>query len=466
MSSQTSAYSGNGRQAFDESIWADVRVTASKTAKKVQFIGGFKHSDAIFRWCDQEAGLKVLGFGCFAISTSADAFQQPLEFVIGGVHVDADDLFTYIKTKLDESLWAMPIGFFALRFDSERDSQSSLWCEWPAAIVQIPEQIIVEKEGRETVDIRFELVSQSHPLANGNNKSVTTRSERQFECTRWSSNQKWDEAEDSTHFQDRVFAVEAACRNELVDKIVLARSASVRCEPQQSFCPQKTYDALVDKHPKTTVFSIRRGSQHFMGATPETLVRVTGYEVTTHALAGTATHDPEAMLVDDKIRREHAYVVGEIQSGLEPLCDALQIEPAPSIRPANHLFHLQTKLVGVPKAGYSIFDFVRALHPTPALCGLPRQDSMSWLRKTEPLDRGFFGGPVGLFDASGQNGTCAVAIRSGLLGLNQAVGFAGAGIVSGSNPVEEWTETEAKLDAFRSALRTMKRPDSEDAVRQ
>tara|TARA_B100001093_G_scaffold361694_3_gene346431 strand:+ start:3735 stop:5057 length:1323 start_codon:yes stop_codon:yes gene_type:complete len=439
-------------------------VTINPNPEKIDLLGDFERSDAVLRWYDQEAGLKLLGFGCFAISTASNAIQDPLEFLIEGQCYNAADLFTRIKTKLPKWLWTTPIGFFALRFDAERMSESSPWCEWPTTLVQIPKRIIVQRDDQHAVDIRFELDKSAQDATHADEARVDLEDALDDEWALAQQSPTLSFAEESVDFQSRVSEVEKACRREIVDKIVVARSTHVPCEKTKVFCPRQTYAALVTDYPGTTVFSLRQGRRYFMGATPETLVRVTESRVTTHALAGTAIRNPESMLSDDKIRREHSYVVDDIQASLDPLCDELQIETKPTIRPANNLFHLQTKVVGIPKAGYSIFDFVGALHPTPALCGLPRQDSMAWLRRTEPLDRGFFGGPIGLFDASGQGGVCAVAIRSGLLSQRDAIGFAGAGIVTGSNPRDEWTETEAKLGAFRSALRTVTRLDPRDTA--
>ena len=89
-------------------------------------------------------------------------------------------------------------------------------------------------------------------------------------------------------------------------------------------------------------------------------------------------------------------------------------------------------------------DLVTALHPTPAVGGLPSEAAVRFIRRNEPAPRGLFAAPVGWIDAEG-NACLAVAIRSALLLESHAWVYAGAGIVAGSDPAAEWEETTAKL---------------------
>jgi menaquinone-specific isochorismate synthase len=101
--------------------------------------------------------------------------------------------------------------------------------------------------------------------------------------------------------------------------------------------------------------------------------------------------------------------------------------------------------------GYSIFDVVQALHPTPALGGTPTVESLAFIREHELLDRGWYGAPIGWVD-SNNNGEFAVAIRSGLIQGNEASLFAGCGVVADSDPELEYEETKIKLLPMRNVL--------------
>jgi salicylate biosynthesis isochorismate synthase/menaquinone-specific isochorismate synthase len=97
-----------------------------------------------------------------------------------------------------------------------------------------------------------------------------------------------------------------------------------------------------------------------------------------------------------------------------------------------------------------------ALHPTPAVAGVPSADALRFLAAREGLRRGLYAGPVGLLGAG--RAELAVALRSALLRGDRARLFAGAGLVEGSSAEEEWRETELKAAVMLSALGAAERP--------
>ena len=96
---------------------------------------------------------------------------------------------------------------------------------------------------------------------------------------------------------------------------------------------------------------------------------------------------------------------------------------------------------------------MQQLHPTPAVGGLPRDSALEWLGDNEHLDRGWYAGPVGWLNEAG-DGEFVVAIRSVLMEPNTASAFAGCGLVSGSDPADEWEESRVKLQTVRRGLAT------------
>src|SRR4029077_11585507 len=102
--------------------------------------------------------------------------------------------------------------------------------------------------------------------------------------------------------------------------------------------------------------------------------------------------------------------------------------------------------------GITSLDLVRALHPTPAVCGEPRDEAMRTIRELEPVTRGAYAGAVGWMDATG-DGVWALALRCAELNGSTARLFAGAGIVGDSGPAAELDETERKFRAFLDSLR-------------
>jgi menaquinone-specific isochorismate synthase len=101
--------------------------------------------------------------------------------------------------------------------------------------------------------------------------------------------------------------------------------------------------------------------------------------------------------------------------------------------------------------GRTVLELLQALHPTPAVCGYPRDEALEFLRGEEPFDRGWYAGPVGFFDEEG-NGAFAPALRSAVAHGRTWRLFAGAGIVAGSRPELEWAETGIKFEPVLRAL--------------
>lgn len=242
------------------------------------------------------------------------------------------------------------------------------------------------------------------------------------------------------------------------EKVVLARE--VRVTAAEPFDVPGALRRLERSQPDATVFAVGRGTQTFLGATPEYLVRLTGRDVRTLGLAGTAprgaTPAQDAALARElagsaKTRHEHDVVVRALRDALRPTCTHLD-QAAPRVVRLRHVQHLSTPVEGrLADTSAGILDLVERLHPTPALGGHPRAQALDWLAGNEGIDRGWYAAPVGWADTAGQ-GEFAVAIRSGLVDAGTASLYAGCGIVTGSDPEDEYAETCAKLRPMLDAL--------------
>lgn len=234
-------------------------------------------------------------------------------------------------------------------------------------------------------------------------------------------------------------------------KIVLARE--MRLQLDRSVEPSLVLKGLYHSQPNSYIFAFEHQNDCFIGATPERLVRVEGEKVLSTCLAGTAprgkTEEEDEKIADHlfndhKNREEHHYVVQMIKKSIDKYCAEIDIPAQPVVYPLKNLQHLYTPVKATMKKGYSIFDFVKELHPTPALGGEPRQTSLKFIRENELLDRGWYGSPVGWIDSNG-NGEFAVAIRSGLIQQDEASLFAGCGVMKDSDPEMEYEETNVKF---------------------
>lgn len=199
----------------------------------------------------------------------------------------------------------------------------------------------------------------------------------------------------------------------------------------------------------------------FLGATPEVLLSAEGPVVETHALAGTCHADPDeavcaeriaSLMASTKERKEHGVVVEHIVAALRPRCRPFAVESSPHARRAGDLIHLETR-IAAELADPDHLDVIAALHPTPAVCGLPRATAAHWLSRHERLRRGLYCGALGWLAPAGCR--AVVPLRCALLSPDRRLArcFAGVGVVETSDPELEWRETELKLGLIRRALR-------------
>ena len=247
-------------------------------------------------------------------------------------------------------------------------------------------------------------------------------------------------------------AVQRIQRGELV-KVVLARRGAVAFDTAPS--PAVLLARLGERHPDCVRYAWRRGHKIWLGATPETLVGVDGRKLRTHALAGTRTAElADELLASAKDRHEHAIVVDAIRQALAPLTCALPLPCAPVVRRLHGLAHLHTAIEATLRGDVDFLRLVHALHPTPAVCGVPAARAAALLAALEPEPRGLYAGP---FLRLSPDGDChaVVSLRGAMIDGRIAVLPAGAGIVEGSEGEAELAETRVKqgsvLDAFQGA---------------
>ncbi len=272
-----------------------------------------------------------------------------------------------------------------------------------------------------------------------------------------------------------VAALDTLCRRsdshpehdvDCLTKVVLSHAVTVR--PDRPLRPAAILRELRREHPGCFLFAVRPepGAPVFLGASPERLARVEGQpagaarRVLSGALAGSAPRGATAeedealgrrLLESAKDREEHEIVGDMIAEALGPLCHRVDRRPAPVLEKLATVQHLYTPISGELRPGRGVLDAVAALHPTPAVGGMPRDRALSAIRKLERHPRGLYAGVVGWAAPDG-TGDSAVAIRSGRVDEESAAVFAGGGIVRTSDPDVEVAETRLKLAAVLGAM--------------
>lgn len=243
-----------------------------------------------------------------------------------------------------------------------------------------------------------------------------------------------------------------------IAKVVLSRSTTL------SFATHPDPLALLEKlqtiEPRAYHFCFQTQAQRaFIGATPERLYQRRGRTLNSEAVAGTCVRGKtlgedrrlgEALCGSDKDSREHQLVGDSILAALDPLCTNLQASSKPKLLKQARVQHLYSLINGQLRDNVGDIDLLRALHPTPAVGGLPKDRALQTIADLEAFDRGWFAGPVGWVGADAAE--FAVGIRSGMLHDHSLKLFAGAGVVPGSSPAMEWQEMENKISIFMAAL--------------
>jgi menaquinone-specific isochorismate synthase len=158
-----------------------------------------------------------------------------------------------------------------------------------------------------------------------------------------------------------------------------------------------------------------------------------------------------ALLRSDKDVREQRLVIEAIASRLAQLGLKPEFSAQPEVRRLANVQHLLTPVRAVLPAAVRLLDALAALHPTPAVGGTPQPAAVACIRGLEGFPRGLYAGALGWLNARG-GGEFFVGLRSALVDGPRARLYAGAGIVAGSSPENEFAETELKFKAMQDAL--------------
>jgi len=393
-------------------------------------------------WADPD-GLELSGTGAAAAVTASGDGR------FGEVRAWATQLFE--DADHDGPAVARPrlLGGFAFHDDHEPEGT---WAGFPAARFVLPE-VQLSSSGDETwltvtragenvdpVDVEAALDSarddvESLPAMQPSGPRPGVQS-----TTPATDEAAWHEQ--VQHAVDRIAAGD-------LQKVVLANALSAELSGDVN--PRDLLERLRQSYPSCFRFLVApNGSAAFLGATPELLVTLRGSGVETTALAGSVgrgdTPEADAELAarlrdSEKLRHEQRLVTDAIVDQLAAFGDVTVGER--TVRKLSNIQHLNTPITADVGDDTHVLDVAEALHPTPAVGGLPPDAALDVIRETESFDRGWYAAPVGWFDGDGE-GTFAVGLRSAVATDRTVTMFAGNGIVADSDPGEEYEEVQLK----------------------
>lgn len=227
-------------------------------------------------------------------------------------------------------------------------------------------------------------------------------------------------------------------------KIVLARTAeeSVNAAPETLFLTAcRLYPNLF----VALVCTPQCGT--WITATPEILIECHNHHYHTMALAGTMTKGHHW---NTKNIEEQGYVADYISDSISTFAHDISIS-GPHTVSAGDIVHLRTDFTFALNDGHTIGDVVGHLHPTPAVCGMPKQQTMAFIQDNECHPRLYYSGFMGPVDLCGHT-NLYVSLRCMHITGDQCRLYAGGGLLNESVEEEEWGETEAKMLTMRRCL--------------
>ena len=345
------------------------------------------------------------------------------------------------------------LNFFGgLSFDLDNKNHYP-WSKIPKGRFIIPKILIKQISGK-TILTYFKTVNQktrkSYLLHDFNKEFYSIKNIKSFKKKNTQINleyQKPNKNDYLSNIQDVIKKI----NNKDLSKVVISRLNKYSLK--ENLNKGDLIEYLNRKHPNCFNFFINfNKDKSFMGSSPEKLIKLSNNTtLSIDALAGSSKKINDLRKI--KEIDEHNYVIKHIKDIISPICKKIHIPKKPETLNLKYIHHLITSITGELKNKTHIIDLIKKLYPTPALLGYKSKKALQIINNIEKTDRGWYGGCIGTFDTKG-NGDLFVPIRSCLLNQRELFIFTGSGIVSKSNAVKEWEETEIKskhiLDYFNN----------------
>jgi isochorismate synthase len=240
-----------------------------------------------------------------------------------------------------------------------------------------------------------------------------------------------------------------AIENNEFKKVVLSRKESIDLA---NFDLINAFENLVQLYPTTFVYCFYHPKVGtWLGATPEQLLKANDTEFQTIALAGTQKDTGSNEVVwPKKEQEEQQFVTDYIVEKLKNVASEVVVSQPYSLK-AGSIWHIKTDISGTLNSSSSLWEVALLLHPTPAVCGLPKDKAKAFILQNENYDRTFYTGFLGELNIGDQT-DLFVNLRCMEIKDAQAHLFMGCGITKDSVPEKEWEESCNKSATMKKIL--------------
>lgn len=259
-----------------------------------------------------------------------------------------------------------------------------------------------------------------------------------------------------SQFEAMVVQAKSHIRDGDVFQMVLSQSFEVTSNES----PLAVYRRLRQNNPSPYMVYMNWGDWHIVGSSPEMLTKLTNGRAISRPIAGTrprnAAHpDQDADLIasltaDAKEVAEHVMLVDLARNDLGRVCHHINWQDLMSIDRYSHVLHMVSTVTGQLNEGVTGFDLLKATFPAGTLSGAPKLKAITLINQIEPVNRGLYGGIIGLMSFHQDMDWC-IAIRCATHHRGTYRIQAGGGIVADSDPITEWHESRNKALAVIKA---------------
>ncbi len=357
------------------------------------------------------------------------------------VLIDTTGILKRVKPNLEE----LPSGFIVHPFEDQEDKKA----------------FFLDANSYFKIDLSISIADQKDDLES--NLQIKTKEEfakdikRNFIEEEKSIGKKDPEECTKNEFLELVDKGVNAVNSGHLNKIVPARIKKIKLN--NDFDLISSLKSLIQSYPNAFInfFHIPELGT-WIGASPEILIQTHGDEFYTMSLAGTQKAQGDNPLKSaawtQKEIEEQALVSRYIVDCFKKIRLREYDEQGPKTVLAGNLLHLRSdfkvnmKTTNFPQLGSVMLEL---LHPTSAVCGMPRKEAFEFLRENEKFDRSLFAGYIGPVNIEGET-LIYVNLRTARLKEGVAILYAGAGVTEDSIPEKEWEETEMKCDIIGQHL--------------
>lgn len=244
-----------------------------------------------------------------------------------------------------------------------------------------------------------------------------------------------------------------AIENKQFEKVVLSRTEKVKTS---DFDVVKTFKMLVQLYPSAFKYCLYHPKiGMWIGATPEQFIKIDGNTLKTVALAGTQLFT-ENVIWQTKEKQEQLFVSDFIVSNLRAFSDEITVSE-PYTFQAGTICHIKTDIDVVLNEPDDLAKIIQKLHPTPAVCGLPKEISKEFIIENEGYNREFYSGFLGelnvdIASAKRDKSDLFVNLRCMKVEEQSVNLYVGCGITKDSNPEKEFMETVNKSMTMKKVL--------------